>query len=500
MNRKQDNIEYNNEKEEVTNKIKKIAFFNPQGNFDKYDSHLTEHPDFGGQLVYVKELAKAIASKGIEVDIITRQIVDDGWQEFSELFDYYPDAPNVRIVRIPFGGNKFLRKEDLWPFLPDYVEKIIKLYENEGKLPDFVTTHYGDGGISGVMFLAKTGTPFSFTGHSLGAWKFEKLSKGNENLEDLEKKFRFSTRILAENFSIKYASFIVCSTKQERYEQYSHKLYNADPYSEKFKVIPPGINTKIFKIQEEPHDKLIEEYILRVFSNSPVNRQRLPFIIMSSRLDRKKNHISVVKAFIENQDLKQNANLIIVVRGVDNIDNFVKKNSEESEIVKEIVEVAKSELNRSIFFLNITDQKSLASLYRIGAKRGSVFVLPAIYEPFGLAIVEAAACGLKVVATMNGGPSEILSDGEGLLVDPEDTNDIALKLYISLTKFSNEKSLELANKYSWEKTGELYLRYIGEVLESVKHKENTSNIKTFTDEIEKDLNVFIKKIEKIKFI
>ncbi|MFN6991295.1 MAG: glycosyltransferase, partial [Fervidobacterium sp.] len=172
----QDSIECNNDngKEKVINNIKKIAFFNPQGNFDKYDSHLTEHPDFGGQLVYVKELAKAIASKGIEVDIITRQIVDDGWQEFSELFDYYPDAPNVRIVRIPFGGEKFLRKEDLWPFLPDYVEKIIKLYENEGKFPDFVTTHYGDGGISGVMFLSKTGIPFSFTGHSLGAWKFEK--------------------------------------------------------------------------------------------------------------------------------------------------------------------------------------------------------------------------------------------------------------------------------------------------------------------------------------
>ncbi|MFN6991863.1 MAG: glycosyltransferase, partial [Fervidobacterium sp.] len=331
------------------------------------------------------------------------------------------------------------------------------------------------------------------------ALKFEKLSKKSESLEELEKKFRFSIRILAENLSIKYASFIVCSTKQERYEQYSHKLYSTDPCSEKFKVIAPGINTKIFKTQEEPHDKLIEEYLLNILSNAPINRQRLPFIIMSSRLDKKKNHISVVKAFIENQDLKQNANLIIVVRGVDDIDNFIRKNSEESEILKEIVKIGKSELNKSIFFANITDQKSLASLYRIGAKRGSVFVLPAIYEPFGLAIVEAAACGLKVVATMNGGPSEILSNSEGLLVDPEDTNDIALKLYISLTKFSNEKSLELANKYSWEKTGELYLKYIAEVLKFGETKENTSNIKTFTNEIEKDLDAFIKKIEEIKF-
>lgn len=55
--------------------ITHVAFFNPQGNFDKNDSHLTEHPDFGGQLVYVKELAKAMGELGIKVDIITRRVV-----------------------------------------------------------------------------------------------------------------------------------------------------------------------------------------------------------------------------------------------------------------------------------------------------------------------------------------------------------------------------------------------------------------------------------------
>ena len=34
-----------------------IIFLNPQGNFDKNDSYWTMHPDFGGQLVYVKEIA-----------------------------------------------------------------------------------------------------------------------------------------------------------------------------------------------------------------------------------------------------------------------------------------------------------------------------------------------------------------------------------------------------------------------------------------------------------
>ena len=53
-----------------------IVFLNPQGNFDPKDSYLTEHPDFGGQLVYVKEVAQAMVDLGHRVDIVTRRIRD----------------------------------------------------------------------------------------------------------------------------------------------------------------------------------------------------------------------------------------------------------------------------------------------------------------------------------------------------------------------------------------------------------------------------------------
>ena len=58
-----------------------VIFLNPQGNFDPVDSHLTEHPDFGGQLVYVKEVAQAMTAAGHRVDILTRQIDDPDWPE-----------------------------------------------------------------------------------------------------------------------------------------------------------------------------------------------------------------------------------------------------------------------------------------------------------------------------------------------------------------------------------------------------------------------------------
>ncbi|WDU82726.1 hypothetical protein [Caloramator sp. Dgby_cultured_2] len=112
----------------------RVAFINPQGNFDNNDSHLTEHPDFGGQLVYVKEVALALGEMGIDVDIITRRIIDENWPEFSEDVESYHGSQNVRIIRIPFGGDKFLPKERLWPYLgKEFVKGTVDFYKKKGQ-------------------------------------------------------------------------------------------------------------------------------------------------------------------------------------------------------------------------------------------------------------------------------------------------------------------------------------------------------------------------------
>ena len=80
-----------------------IVFLNPQGNFDPADSYLTEHPDFGGQLVYVKELAQAIAQQGHKVDIVTRRIRDPSWPEFFADQDSYSICKEN--LRLPAEGS-----------------------------------------------------------------------------------------------------------------------------------------------------------------------------------------------------------------------------------------------------------------------------------------------------------------------------------------------------------------------------------------------------------
>ena len=165
----------------------RFAFLNPQGNFDPHDSYWTRHPDFGGQLVYVKELALAMAASGHEVDIVTRRIVDPDWPEFAAPVDGYPGRPGVRIVRIPCGPDRFLPKEDLWPYLgTEWVTGILDFYHREGTRPQAITAHYADGGLAAALIRQRTGLPFTFTGHSLGAQKMDKLNATPGNLADLD--------------------------------------------------------------------------------------------------------------------------------------------------------------------------------------------------------------------------------------------------------------------------------------------------------------------------
>ena len=133
-----------------------IAFLNPQGNFDPADSYLAEHPDFGGQLVYVKEVAQAMVDLGHRVDIVTRRVEDPSWPEFAADVETYPGyEEGLRILRFPCGGPEFLDKERLWPHMPEFVDNMLAFYGDAP--PDFATTHYADGGYCGVLARHRAG-------------------------------------------------------------------------------------------------------------------------------------------------------------------------------------------------------------------------------------------------------------------------------------------------------------------------------------------------------
>lgn len=441
-----------------------IVFFNPQGNFDPADSYLAEHPDFGGQLVYVKEVAQAMAELGHRVDILARRIEDPDWPEFAAPEDGYPGYEGrLRILRFACGGPGFLEKERLWPHMAEFVNNVLAFYGDT--LPDFATTHYADGGYCGVLARARAGLGFTFTGHSLGAQKMDKLGVAAGNWDEMDARFRFSQRIAAERMSMAGARRIIVSTGQEQREQYGHPLYAGavDPTDAgKFSVVPPGVNGHVFTTRPGAADATVIAACDAKFSGDD-----RPATVVSSRLDEKKNIIGVVRAHAANAALRTRAQLVLCVRGIDDpARDLARLGPAEQAVLGEILAVIdEAGMENDVYFLNIGSQLDLAATYRYFAGRGSVFALTSFYEPFGLAPIEAAACGLAPVATKHGGPTEIFADGSGVLVDPFSPDDIARGLLDALGRqpeLSRRAIRRVEETYTWKKTAESYLAAISQ--------------------------------------
>ncbi|MEN1761069.1 glycosyltransferase [Anoxynatronum sibiricum] len=467
-----------------------IACFNPQGNFDQHDSYWTQHPDFGGQLVYVKELAFAFDRLGHETIIFTRRIEDEDWPEFQQPEEVYAGT-NVRIVRISFGGKAFLPKEQLWPFLYEYVEGIRQWYHQAGYLPDAVTTHYGDGGISGAIFQQLTGVPYTFTAHSLGAQKLEKLMGTGVSYESLDQQYQFTTRLAAERTAISQAMIRFVSTQQEKEQQYFHTLYR-DLFNQHkklpFIVVPPGVNQDIFNDKPQTHDQAVTESIQQVLRRDVAKeRQHLPWVIASSRLDPKKNVTGLVKAYGEHSQLQECCNLILAVRGIDDpqADMHRLKNEEQQQLASILELIQTYQLAGKIGFVNLSGQQQLAAAYRETARRRGVFALTSLYEPFGLATIEAMACGVPVVVTANGGGQDILKKGNesfGLLVDPQQSAAIAEGIF-SLMKDHvlwntyHQKGLErVRSTFTWNAAADAYVKEMLKWKKKVQDKACQINV------------------------
>lgn len=457
-----------------------IGFLNPQGNFDPADSHMSEHADFGGQLLYVKQLAIAIAKKGHKVDILTRQVIDPDWPEFALNFDAYPGVDNVRIIRLPAGPNEFIRKELLWPHLvTDWIPNILNFYQEQGGLPDVITTHYADGGICGVLIEDKTGVPFTFTAHSLGAQKMDKLHLTPENLAEKDQYYNFRQRLLAERLCMNRSAINITNTQQERWQQYSHPAYQGAVdinHDARFAAIAPGVDPSLFGADvRADHEEEIQALICdRLIRDIAESRRDLPVILASSRLAPKKNTLGLVQAFAHSKILQERANLVLITAGLHNPLCDPAKDESKELVLAPIREVVKTNnLSGKISAFCVPDHPALAATYRFLAKRRSVFALASLHEPFGLAPLEAAVAGLPVVVTRNGGLVESLRNGDdyyGILVEPENPADIARGLEQLLCDaqqweyFARSAQHHVLKHYTWDSTANNYLSLLEQIV------------------------------------
>ena len=83
-------------------------------------------------------------------------------------------------------------------------------------------------------------------------------------------------------------------------------------------------------------------------------------------------------------------------------------------------------------------------------RRCDFFVLPSVYETFGVVLIEAMACGKPVISTSGGGQKEIIDDRNGLLVPPRDAPALAKAIDWMLDHFGGYDSKAIS-RYAEER-------------------------------------------------
>lgn len=458
------------------NKIKKlyIQLYSIHGLIRGYDPELGRDADTGGQVVYVLELAKALSEhpEVEKVELVTRLISD---KKVSD--DYSISIEKVSekfsIVRIKCGGKKYIRKELLWNHLEEFVDKSIKYIKSVGRLPDVIHSHYADAGYVGTELTQFFGIPFIHTGHSLGISKRNRLLEDGMKLEEIEKKYKINHRIDVEENIIHFANLIVTSTYQEIEKQYGDY---ENTTAGKFRVIPPGVNLSRFY----PYNKTIKHNRKTAMLLQMISTKLLtffieidkPLILSVCRPDKRKNIAGLITAYGEDKKLQGKANLAIFAGIREDIQTM---QDNEREVLTEILLLMdKYNLYGKMAIPKQHEiEHEVPELYRIAADTGGVFVNAALTEPFGLTLIEAAACGVPVVATNDGGPRDILKNCKnGILVDVTDHKNISRALNKIIDnkdtwkRFSEDGIINVRQYYTWNAHTNSYLCEVGKLIKS----------------------------------
>ena len=447
-----------------------IVLISIHGLIRGHDLELGRDADTGGQTLYVVELARALAKHPdvARVDLLTRRVVDPKVdQSYSEKQERLAD--NAWIIRLDCGPRRYLRKEVLWPHLQGFIDSALQHVRNVGRVPDIVHSHYADAGLVGSRLAGLLGVPLVHTGHSLGKEKQARLLERGMKQASIEEQYHISTRIEAEEIVLGTAAKVIVSTQQEIDEQYE-SYDNYQPA--RMTVIPPGVDLSRFHSADgsEPDSAIAQE--LQRFLANPEK----PIILALSRPDERKNITALIHAYGESIDLQNMANLVIVA-GNRNVISEMDKGPRTvlSEI---LLLIDRYDLYGKVAYPKQHQPDDVPVLYRLAAMRQGVFINPALTEPFGLTLIEAAASGLPIVATNDGGPKEIIAYCQnGQLIDPLSIDDIKRKLINLLADKSqwqdySDKGVKGAHRYfSWPGHVETYLNAIHDLIEepTVKH-------------------------------
>ncbi|KAE8675983.1 Sucrose synthase [Hibiscus syriacus] len=487
-----------------------VVILTPHGYFAQ--DNVLGYPDTGGQVVYILDQVRAlenemllrIKQQGLNITprilIITRLLPDAVGTTCGQRLEKVYGTEHSDILRIPFRTEKgivrkWISRFEVWPYLETYTEDVAHEISKELQCkPDLIVGNYSDGNIVASLLAHKLGVTQCTIAHALEKTKYPDSDIYWKKLED---KYHFSCQFTADLFAMNHTDFIITSTFQEiagskdtvgQYESHTaftlpglyRVVHGIDVFDPKFNIVSPGADMEIYFPYTEEKRRLkhfhpeIEDLLYSKVENEEhlcvLNDRNKPILFTMARLDRVKNLTGLVEWYGKNAKLRELVNLVVV--GGDR--RKESKDLEEKAEMKKMFElIEKYNLNGQFRWISSQMNRIRnGELYRYVCDTKGAFVQPALYEAFGLTVVEAMTCGLPTFATCNGGPAEIIVHGKsGFNIDPyhgDQATEILVNFFEKCKadpshwdKISQGGLKRIEEKYTWKIYSERLLTLTG---------------------------------------
>jgi sucrose synthase len=447
----------------------RIVLVSPHGWFGQEE--VLGRPDTGGQVVYVLDQAKSleqqlqedITDAGLDVlnvrpkvMVLTRLIPNSDGTRCDQRLEKIYGTDDAWILRVPFRefnpkfSQNWISRFEIWPYLETFAIDAERelLAELRGR-PDLIVGNYSDGNLVAFLMARKLKVIYCTIAHALEKSKY---LFSNLYWQDLDDKYHFSLQFTADLLAMNATNFVISSTYQEivgtpdsvgQYESYQsftmpelyHVVHGIELLSPKFNVVPPGVNESYFFPYSKNEERLQGEQARLadlLFSLEDPERafgwlefpEKRPIFSMA-RLDRIKNLTGLVECFGRSKSLQESCNLILIAGKLRAEDSGDREEIDEIEKLYHLIE--QYHLHGKIRWLGIRLSKAESGeIYRLIADRRGIFVQPALFEAFGLTILEAMISGLPSFVTRFGGPLEIIQDRvNGFYINPTHLEEMA---------------------------------------------------------------------------
>ncbi len=398
--------------------------------------------DAGGMNVYVVEVARRLAQRGIEVDVFTRATS-------SALDPVVPLTDGVTVRHVHAGPFEGLTKNELPGQLCVFAREVLRA---EASQPlghyDVVHSHYWLSGQVGALARDRWGVPLVHSMHTMAKVKNEALADG-DTPEPL-------ARVIGEEQVVEAADVLVANTDLEAKQLIN--LYDADPG--RVEVVHPGVDTDMFR-PLDPAARAAARAARGIRDDAVV-------LLFAGRIQPLKAPDVLLRAVAELVQRRPELRDRLVVPVVGGPSGTgLERPASLAALAAEL------RIDDLVRFVPPVQQTELAEWYAAS----TLVAVPSYNESFGLVAVEAQASGTPVVAAAVGGLTTAVRDGRsGLLVDGHDAHTWAEAIgrIVADPAFRDRLAVgarRQAEQFSWEATAaqtlEVYQRATSLMRESV---------------------------------